>query len=44
MPRATRWLPSSIYIPMPESVVKDVEAMWAAEIVGADGKPVYAGM
>ncbi len=33
-----------IYIPMPESVVKDVEAMWSAEIVGPDGKPIYAGM
>ena len=33
-----------IYIPMPESVVKDVEAMWAKDIVGADGKPVYAAM
>ncbi len=33
-----------IYIPMPESVSKDVEAMWAKEIVGADGKPVYAAM
>ena len=32
-----------IYIPMPDSVVKDVEAVWAADIVGPDGKPVYAG-
>ncbi len=32
-----------IYIPMPDSVVKDVEAMWATDIVGADGKPVFAG-
>jgi phosphate transport system substrate-binding protein len=32
------------YIPMPDSVVKDVEALWEAEIVGPDGKPVYAGM
>ena len=30
-----------IYIPMPESVVKDVEAMWAKDIIGADGKPIY---
>ena len=33
-----------IYIPMPDSVVKDVEAMWASDIVGPDGKPVYAAM
>ncbi len=32
------------YIPMPASVVKDVEAVWASEIVGPDGKPVYSGM
>ncbi len=32
------------YIPMPDGVVKDVEAVWASEIVGPDGKPVYAGM
>jgi len=32
------------YIPMPASVVKDVEAIWASEIVGPDGKPVYSGM
>jgi phosphate transport system substrate-binding protein len=32
------------YIPMPDSVVKDVEAMWSSDIVGPDGKPVYAGM
>ncbi len=30
-----------IYIPMPDSVVKDVETRWAAEIVSSDGKPVY---
>jgi phosphate transport system substrate-binding protein len=30
-----------IYIPMPEAVSKDVEAMWAKDIVGSDGKPVY---
>lgn len=33
-----------VYIPMPESVAKDVEAMWAKEIIGADGKSVYAAM
>jgi phosphate transport system substrate-binding protein len=33
-----------IYIPMPNSVVKDVEAMWESEIIGPDGKPVYASM
>lgn len=32
------------YIPMPDSVVEDVEGVWAAQIVGPDGKPVYAGM
>jgi phosphate transport system substrate-binding protein len=31
------------YIPMPDSVVKDVEATWASDIVGADGKPIFAG-
>jgi phosphate transport system substrate-binding protein len=31
-----------IYIPMPDSVVKDIEAMWASDIVGPDGKPVFA--
>ena len=33
-----------IYIPMPEAVAKDVQAMWAKDIVGPDGKPVYAAM
>ena len=32
------------YIPMPDPVVKDVEAMWASDVVGPDGKPIYAGM
>ncbi len=32
-----------IYIPMPEAVSKDIEAMWAKDIVGSDGKPVFAG-
>jgi phosphate transport system substrate-binding protein len=31
------------YIPMPDAVVKDVEARWATEIVGPDGKAIYAG-
>jgi phosphate transport system substrate-binding protein len=31
------------YIPMPESVVKDVEARWASEVVGPDGKALFAG-
>jgi phosphate transport system substrate-binding protein len=32
------------YIPMPDGVVNDVEAAWASEIVGPDGKPIFAGM
>ena len=32
------------YIPMPDKVVTDVEALWASDILGPDGKPVYAGM
>jgi phosphate transport system substrate-binding protein len=32
------------YIPMPEAVVKDVEGRWASDIVGPDGKPIFAGM
>ena len=32
------------YIPMPEAVVKDVEALWASDITGPDGKPIFAGM
>jgi phosphate transport system substrate-binding protein len=31
------------YIPMPEAVVKDIESRWASEIVGPDGKPLFAG-
>jgi hypothetical protein len=27
---------------MPEAVVKSVEAMWAKDIKGADGKPIFA--
>jgi phosphate transport system substrate-binding protein len=30
------------YIPMPDNVVKSVEAMWAKDIKGADGKPIFA--
>jgi phosphate transport system substrate-binding protein len=30
------------YIAMPDSVVKSVEAMWAKDIKGADGKPIFA--
>jgi hypothetical protein len=29
---------------MPDSVVADIEAMWQSDIVGPDGKPVFAGM
>jgi phosphate transport system substrate-binding protein len=31
------------YIPMPDDVVASVKEIWA-QVVGADGKPVYAGM
>jgi phosphate ABC transporter phosphate-binding protein len=31
------------YIPMPDAVVKDIEAMWSTDILGADGKPIFAG-
>jgi phosphate ABC transporter phosphate-binding protein len=31
------------YIPMPDAVVKDIEAMWSTDIVGQDGKPIFAG-
>ena len=31
------------YIPMPDAIVKDVQAMWASDIVGPDGKPIFAG-
>jgi phosphate transport system substrate-binding protein len=30
------------YIAMPDAVVKSVEAMWAKDIKGADGKPIFA--
>jgi phosphate transport system substrate-binding protein len=29
------------YVPMPNSVIKDVQNMWATEIKGADGKPIF---
>jgi len=32
------------YIPMPDGVVQDVEALWTSSIVGPDGKPIFAGM
>lgn len=30
------------YVPMPDNVVKSVEAMWSKDIVGSEGKPLYA--
>jgi phosphate transport system substrate-binding protein len=30
------------YVPMPDKVVKDVQATWAAEMKDANGKPLYA--
>ena len=30
------------YVPMPASVVKDVEDYWKSEVKDASGKPVYA--
>lgn len=32
------------YVPMPASVVKDIEAYWKTEIKGPDGKPIFAAM
>ena len=29
------------YVPMPDNVVAQVEAMWAAEIKGTEGKPLF---
>ena len=29
------------YVPMPDSVVKQIEASWAENIKGPDGKPIY---
>lgn len=30
------------YVPMPDAVVEAIEKVWATEVKGADGKPVYA--
>ncbi|MDN5927782.1 MAG: phosphate ABC transporter substrate-binding protein PstS [Hyphomicrobiales bacterium] len=30
------------YVPMPDNVVKSVEEMWSKDIVGSEGKPLYA--
>ncbi len=30
-----------VYIPMPDTVVKDIETRWTSEIVGKDGKAIY---
>ncbi len=30
------------YVPMPDKVVDEVQKMWAADITGADGKPIFA--
>jgi phosphate transport system substrate-binding protein len=32
------------YVPLPDSLVALIKKSWAANITGADGKPVYAGM
>ena len=32
------------YVPMPASVVKDIEAYWQNEVKDANGKPVFAAM
>ncbi|MBB3933627.1 phosphate transport system substrate-binding protein [Kaistia hirudinis] len=32
------------YIPMPDSVVANIKATWAKDIVGADGKPLFVEM
>ncbi|MER8760854.1 MULTISPECIES: phosphate ABC transporter substrate-binding protein PstS [unclassified Mesorhizobium] len=32
------------YVPMPDKVVESVKAMWAKEVVGDDGKPLYSAM
>ena len=32
------------YVPMPDKVVESVEQMWAKDIVGSDGKPIYSEM
>jgi phosphate transport system substrate-binding protein len=30
------------YVPMPDNVVKSIEEMWSKDIVGSQGKPLYA--
>ncbi len=32
------------YVAMPDNVVQSIEDMWAKEIIGSDGKPVYSAM
>jgi phosphate transport system substrate-binding protein len=32
------------YVPLPDNVVELAKKSWAANITGADGKPVYTGM
>jgi phosphate transport system substrate-binding protein len=32
------------YVPMPDNVVRQVEASWSAEVMGSDGKPLYQAM
>jgi phosphate transport system substrate-binding protein len=32
------------YVTMPDNVVKSIEEMWAKDIVGSDGKPLYSAM
>ena len=32
------------YVPLPDSLVELIKKSWADNVVGADGKPVYAGM
>jgi phosphate transport system substrate-binding protein len=31
------------YIPMPDAIVSDIEAMWKSDVLDKDGKPVFAG-
>jgi phosphate transport system substrate-binding protein len=32
------------YVPLPDQLVDMIKTSWAANVVGSDGKPVYAGM
>jgi phosphate transport system substrate-binding protein len=32
------------YVPMPDAVVESIKKLWASEVVGPDGKPIYAAM